>query len=218
MLLLPVMLLVGCSADEGVEFGEEGALVEKMAEAVYILGSANPSFRWTDLRHRIAYDLNKGKSPKKIALGLFKEGSDLNKVLNERIYLPIVRVFSGKEHLMEDGDKTVASVSCAWTLAEGLRDSVDAMLKRNKYEAVESLQRGLVQYVAKVLASDDPDAPIKATAGAMAYSCFHAIAEEKGEVKLPFGVSAFYYFLAENRPDLISKIGQVFPKDEGEAE
>ena len=213
-----LVLLAGCTSGGSLKFGPEGELVGKMADAVYILGSANPSFRWTDLRDRIAYDLKEGKSPRRIALGLLKEGSDLNKVLNRSIYLPIARVFSGNEYLIEDGDETVAAVSCAWTLSEGLRDSVNAMLSRNKYEAVENLQKGLVQYVFKVLSSDDPDAPIRATAGAMAYSCFHAMAEEKGEVKLPFSVSAFYYFLAENRPEVLSKIEQVFPKEEGEAE
>jgi len=215
-LLIAVLVLVGCGGgEEKIELGEEGRLIGDMAEVVGIFASANPSFRWTDLHDRIAYDLKQGKSPKDIAVGLFDEGNELNQLLNKRIYLPITRVFSDNTHLMEDGDMDIALVSCAWFLKDDLNRKVDSLLRANKYEALEYMQKGLARYVAHTLASGDSLAPLKAERAVMAYSCFHAMAEAFGEVKPPGGLGMVYWNIVRNRPDIAKRI-EEYGTTEGE--
>ena len=215
--LIAALALAGCGeGEEKIELGEEGRLVGDMAEIVGIFASANPSFRWTDLHHRIAYDLKQGKSPKDIAVGLLEKGNDLNQLLNKKIYLPITRVFSDNTYAMEDGDMDIALVSCSWTLKDELNRKVDSLLKENKYEAIEYMQKGLARYVAHVLSSGDSLAPLKAERAAMAYSCFHAMAEAFSEVKLERGLSLTYWNILRNRPDIARRIEEYGTTEGGD--
>ncbi len=215
--LIAALSLMGCGGGEGkIELGEEGRLVGDMAEIVGIFASANPSFRWTDLHHRIAYDLKQGKSPKDIAIGLLEKGNDLNQLLNKKIYLPIAHVFSDDPYLVEDGDMDIALVSCSWTLKDELNRKVDSLLQKNKYEAIEYMQKGLARYVAHVLSSGDSLAPLKAERAAMAYSCFHAMAEAFGEVKPSGGLGMVYWNIVQNRPDIVKRIEEYGTTEGGD--
>ncbi len=215
--LIAALALAGCGeGEEKIELGEEGRLVGDMAEIVGIFASANPSFRWTDLHHRIAYDLKQGKSPKDIAVGFFDTKNELNEILNKKIYLPITRVFSDNTYAMEDGDREIALVSCSWVLKDELNRKVDSLLQKNKYEAIEYMQKGLARYVAHVLSSGDSLAPLKAERAAMAYSCFHAMAEAFGEVKLERGLSLTYWNIAQNRPDIVKRIEEYGTTEGGD--
>ncbi len=215
--LIAALALAGCGGGEGrIELGEEGRLMRDMAEIVGIFASANPSFRWTDLHHRIAYDLKQGKSPKDIAVALFDEEKELNRLLNKRIYLPITRVFSDDTYAMEDGDREIALVSCSWVLKDELNRKVDSLLQKNKYEAIEYMQKGLARYVAHVLSSGDSLAPLKAERAAMAYSCFHAMAEAFGKVKPGGSLGLVYWHIAQNRPDIVKRIEEYGTTEGGD--
>ncbi len=213
ILLTTAFAIAGCGGGKvKMELGEEGRLIGDMAEVVGIFASATPSFRWTDLHDRIAYDLKQGKSPEDIAIELFDEGTDLNRLLNKRIYLPITRALSS--NTSSSRDMEIVLISCAWLINEEIRQKVDSLLKANKYEAIEYLQKGLVRYIAHTLSSGDSLAPLKAERAVMAYSCSHAMAEafsEMGSIESSIIsiIMAAYWSLLENHPDIAQRIREV---------
>ncbi len=198
------LLLIGC--DGQVEMGEEGRLMKRMADIVFIVGTNLPNFHWTELHDRMAYDLKRGKSPKEIAASLLENGSSLKITLFTKAYFPTALVLSENPLVSEDGIST-AVVSCSWVMGgEDLVDTINALLSKNRYEALDYMQRGLLQYVSHTLSSGDSLAPLKAESAALAYACFHALAEKKGKLEIPESLAMVYTTLARR---LAGKLKEV---------
>lgn len=212
--LITTLALVGCGGGKGnVELGEEGKLMGYMTEVVDIFSSVTPYFRWTDLHDRIAYDFKRGKSPKDIAIELLDKETDLNRLLNERIYLPIALSLSGTTSSSRDME--IVLISCSWFINEEIKRKVDSLLEANKYEAIEYMQKGLVKYITHILSSGDSLAPLKVEKAVMAYSCFHAMAEafsEKGSL-VPSIINSIimgaYWTILKEHPDVAQRIREV---------
>jgi len=213
--LITTLALVGCGGgNEEIVLGEEGKLIRDMAEIVGIFGSAKSSFRWTDLHDRIAYDLKRGKSPREIVDSLLEKESNLNTILNEKIYLSITYYLSNIPYIVKERDIEISLVSCSWILNENLNRKVDSLLQKNKYEAIEYMETGLRKFLYHILSSKDSLAPLKAERAAMAYSCFYAMAELFGKVELTKNMSLLYGIILAGRPDIAKMISEYGKTEE----